>query len=160
MTNKIDNIVIVGGGTAGWLAAAHLTQTLNSSENYCNITLIESSDIDTIGVGEATVRTIKETLQFLEIEEAEFMRACNASFKMAIKFVNWTNNQERNFFWHPFDKTPTIKRNSGEIPCSLSHYWLRKKLAGNSEHFDYSCYSSVYWCDAQNRLARGRSGAR
>ena len=149
MTNQIERIVIVGGGTAGWLSAAYLNHALNNRENRYQIILIESSDIGTIGVGEATIRTIKATLQFLGIEEAEFMKACNASFKTAIKFVNWTSNTKRDFYWHPFDRLPVFQSGSGSIPLPISHHWLKRKLEGNSEPFDYSCYSSVPWCDCQ-----------
>lgn len=90
MTSPIHNIIIVGGGTAGWLSACNLAKKLNiTDENSFNITLIESPDIATIGVGEGTWPTMRKTLSNLGIDEAEFMRECNATFKHGTKFVNW-----------------------------------------------------------------------
>jgi flavin-dependent dehydrogenase len=90
MSTSIHNIIIVGGGTAGWLSACNLAKKLNiSSKNSFNVTLIESPDIPTIGVGEGTWPTMRKTLSNLGIDEAEFMRECNATFKHGTKFVNW-----------------------------------------------------------------------
>ncbi len=90
MSDSINNIVIVGGGTAGWLSACNLAKQLNVvDDNSFNITLIESPDIPTIGVGEGTWPTMRKTLSKLEIDEAEFMRECDATFKHGTKFVNW-----------------------------------------------------------------------
>ncbi|NQY35666.1 MAG: tryptophan 7-halogenase [Alteromonadaceae bacterium] len=90
MRETINNIVIVGGGTAGWLSACNLAKKLNiNAENSFNVTLIESPDIPTIGVGEGTWPTMRKTLSNLGIDEAEFMRECNATFKHGTKFVNW-----------------------------------------------------------------------
>ena len=90
MRETINNIVIVGGGTAGCLSACNLAKKLNiNAENSFNVTLIESPDIPTIGVGEGTWPTMRKTLSNLGIDEAEFMRECNATFKHGTKFVNW-----------------------------------------------------------------------
>lgn len=90
MSKIIRDIVIVGGGTAGWLTACNLAKQLNvSSENTFNITLVESPDIPTIGVGEGTWPTMRKTLHRLGIDEAEFMVECDATFKHGTKFVNW-----------------------------------------------------------------------
>ena len=85
MPQNVQNIVIVGGGTAGWMTAAYLSKALSKN---VNITLVESSNITTIGVGEATFSTIKVFFDFLGLQESDWMPKCNATYKMAIKFVN------------------------------------------------------------------------
>ncbi len=107
MGKPITNITIVGGGTAGWITAALLNQRLQwgpTGNPEVKITLIESPDIGTIGVGEATVPTLKGTLQKLGISEAEFMQRTDATFKLGIWFKNWNKDGEGNFceFVHPF----------------------------------------------------------
>jgi flavin-dependent dehydrogenase len=103
MSKTIDNIIIVGGGTAGWLSACNLAKQLNAkSNNSFNVTLIESPDIPTIGVGEGTWPTMRKTLNRLGIDEADFMRECNATFKHGTKFVNWRktpkNNEKEHYY--------------------------------------------------------------
>ena len=138
-TNTIKKIVIVGGGTAGWLSAAYLNKLLNNTRQNCKITLIESSDIPTVGVGEATIPTLIQTFKFLGFSEQEWMTRCNATFKMAIKFVNWAKGDD--VYWHPFSK----QHHAGGFP--LSYYWLRNKHNGNNISYDYSCINASYLCD-------------
>ncbi|MEQ9481954.1 tryptophan halogenase family protein [Coleofasciculus sp. F4-SAH-05] len=155
--NRIQNIVIVGGGTSGWLSAAYLSKALNKSGgNPCTITLIESSDICTVGVGEATLPTLIYTLSdFLGIPEPDWMIECNATFKLGIKFVNWSGQPDQNVFWHPFGGEDIfwdpLRQGSltKELRIPISHYWLKRKLQGNPEPFDYSCFESVHLCAAK-----------
>ena len=106
MTSDTFKIVIVGGGTAGWLTAALLSQQLPAtSPKKIEITLIEASDIPTIGVGEATIPSLRQTLAACNISEAEFMTACDATFKHGIKFVNWRRSPDADpgeSYFHPF----------------------------------------------------------
>lgn len=94
----VKKIVIVGGGTAGWMTAAYLGRWLESTE--LEITLIESELIGTIGVGEATVPGIHQFTQFLGLKESEFIKATNATFKLGIEFEHWAGVDTR--FFHPF----------------------------------------------------------
>ena len=107
MDNQINEVTIVGGGTAGWLTAAFLIRFMNlrDEENPTKITLIESPNVPTIGVGEATVPTMASLLKSLGISEKEFFIRCNASFKLGVRFTNWNHDEsgQATSFIHPFD---------------------------------------------------------
>src|ERR1700737_2024401 len=85
--NRIRSIAIVGGGTAGWVAASMLARSLPGTGTV--ITLIESPEIGTVGVGEATIPPIIDLLRFLSINEEDFVRHTNATYKLGIKFSDW-----------------------------------------------------------------------
>ncbi|MEO1192264.1 MAG: FAD-dependent oxidoreductase [Pseudomonadota bacterium] len=107
MSARIDDITIVGGGTAGWLTALILQSFLNRRPDQppVTVTLIESPTIPTIGVGEATVRGITNLFRQLGINERDFMRRCNATFKLAAEFEGWNLDAEGKpvGFLHPFN---------------------------------------------------------
>lgn len=137
MSQNVQHIVIVGGGTAGWMTAAYLSKALNKN---VNITLVESSNITTIGVGEATFSTIKVFFDFLGLQESDWMPKCNATYKMAIKFVNW--NAQGRHFYHPFQRYDVVDG------FDMSEWWLKMKK--NKEAFDYSCFLIPMLCDNQS----------
>lgn len=119
---NIKRIAIVGGGTAGWLAANHLGAALSANKDV-SITLIESPDVPTIGVGEGTVPAIRDSLKKFGIRETDFIRECDATFKHGIKFINWLDKYkhgENNYYYHPFDYPFPF----GD---DLAPYWLHSK---------------------------------
>jgi hypothetical protein len=138
-------VVILGGGSAGWMTASFLSKALNGS---ADISLIESSDINTIGVGEATFSYIHLFFEFLGLREDEWMPECNASYKVAIRFVDW--NRQRRHFYHPFQKFDLVQGRS------MIEWWL--KLKEKTGRFDYACFTVPAICDAQRspRFADGR----
>jgi tryptophan 7-halogenase len=95
---RIGSIAIVGGGTAGWLAASMLARALPGTG--ITVTVIESPEIGTIGVGEATIPPIIDLLRFLSINEGDFVRHTNATYKLGIKFYDW--KETGHTYWHPF----------------------------------------------------------
>ncbi|WNO09264.1 tryptophan halogenase family protein [Teredinibacter sp. KSP-S5-2] len=115
----IRSIVIIGGGTAGWLAANHLGKKLSNTE--ISIRLIESKNIPTIGVGEGTVPEMRNTLMYFGIRETDFMQKCHATFKQSIKFVDWVDSGNNDYYHHVFDP-PRTRFND------LSAYWIKKEV--------------------------------
>ncbi|HVT57484.1 MAG TPA: tryptophan halogenase family protein [Thermoanaerobaculia bacterium] len=130
------SVVIVGGGSAGWMTAAYLRKALDAVDS---ITVIESSAINTIGVGEATFSTIRLFFDFLGLDEKDWMPSCNCTYKIAIRFVNWQAGPGH--FYHPFERLPVVDG------YSLGEWWL--KLKRGKEPFDYSCFNAPALCDHQ-----------
>ncbi|MEM8683663.1 MAG: tryptophan halogenase family protein [Pseudomonadota bacterium] len=102
MTHQISSVVIVGGGTAGWITAGTIAAKLKAECNAgFSVTLIESPNIPIIGVGEGTWPTMRRTLRDMGIRETDFIRECNASFKQGAKFAKWTTGEEDDYYYHP-----------------------------------------------------------
>ncbi len=163
MTSPIRKIVILGGGTAGWMTAAYLGKALQGT---AEIIVLEAPSIPRIGVGEATVPNLQTAFfDFLGIEESEWMRECNASFKLGIRFINWRspgNGQALprqtaggpDSFYHFFGQMPNVDG----IP--LSHYWVERELAGRGERaFGEACYAEAALMD-QNLSPRDLGGGK
>ena len=102
MGSSIQRVVIVGGGTAGWLSACLIA----AKRPNLSVTLVESPDIPTIGVGEGTWPTMRETLATIGISEAEFLRECDASFKQGSRFDGWVDGSAGDSYLHPFTLPP------------------------------------------------------
>ena len=128
--NRIRKIVILGGGTAGWMTAAALAQAVDLRQ--CELLLIESDDIGTIGVGEATIPTIHWFNKIVGIDEKEFMRETRATFKLGIEFRNWARPDHS--YFHPFGRYGLP--NDG---VAFQHRWIKARLDGQADNFeDYS----------------------
>lgn len=102
MTGEITRLAILGGGTAGWLTACLLA----ARHKWLDITLVEAPDVATIGVGEGTWPTMRQTLQAIGICEEEFLRECDASFKQGSRFDGWVSGGEGDSYLHPFTPPP------------------------------------------------------
>ncbi|WP_448245865.1 tryptophan halogenase family protein [Thalassotalea agariperforans] len=128
-TKAIKNIIIAGGGTAGWMSAAALSKLLG---RQFNITLIESDEIGTVGVGEATIPTLVTFHRLLGINEQTFMRATNATFKLGINFENW--KEPKHSYLHGFGRVGK-ECWAGEF----QHFWLHGLRHGHHAGFEQYC---------------------
>jgi len=144
-SQHIENIVIVGGGTAGWIAAAAMSRLLGAA---VKITLIESEAIGTVGVGEATIPQIRRLNGVLGLDENEFVRETRGTFKLGIEFNNWGHIGES--YLHTFG-------DAGINLASLHfhHYWLRSQAEGNTSGlWDYSLHHKAAYSNKFGRLDR------
>ncbi len=119
------NVVILGGGTAGWMCGAALAGRMRAgqADGLCTVRLIESSEIGTVGVGEATLPHIKTFNDRLGIDEADFMRKTHATFKLGIEFVDW--GREGDSYIHPFG---AFGQALGGV--EFQHLWTRGRRIG------------------------------
>jgi len=131
MTERIETIVIVGGGSAGWMAAAALANGLGLGRggNPARVTLVESEEIGIVGVGEATIPPIRLFNRQIGVSEADFMVATQGSFKLGIEFVNWGTIGNR--YFHPFG---TYGTDFDAVP--LHHWWVAARAAGETAPLD------------------------
>ena len=127
---RIRKVVIAGGGTAGWVAAAALAHQFRG---LLEIVLVESEQIGTIGVGESTVPPIRAFHRFLQIDEQEFLRAVAGTFKLAISFEDWQGQGDR--YIHPFGST-----GQGTLVCAFHHVWLEAQRRGMHSGFDSTAW--------------------
>lgn len=134
MNMPLSKIVIVGGGTAGWMTAAGLSHFLRGKGP--RITLVESDDIGTIGVGEASIPTLTGFNQLLGIDEREFVARTQGTFKLGIEFVDWTRAGHR--YFHPFGSFGQPL----DI-CDFHHHWLRAHRNGSGHDLDDYCLNTV-----------------
>lgn len=102
VTKSVRKIVILGGGTAGWLTAGVIAAEHQSkSEKGIKVILVESPDVSPIGVGEGTWPTMRGTLKKMGVSETDFFRECDASFKQGAKFAKWVTGAENDAYYHP-----------------------------------------------------------
>jgi tryptophan halogenase len=129
----IKSVVIVGGGTAGWMTASYFTAAF---QDRIPVTLIESDRVSTIGVGEATFSTVRHFFDYLELQEHEWMPSCAAGYKLAIRFENW--REQGSYFYHPFER---LRVADG---FNLAEWWLTGE---REEQFDRACFITPWLCD-------------
>lgn len=134
MTESLKRIVIVGGGTAGWMTAAKLSQVLTHLP--VEIELVESPDVSTVGVGEATIPTIRRFYHGLGLGHKDVIEACQATVKLGIKFQDWSEVGES--FIHPFGLYGQSANGIG-----FHHYWLKLRQQGYDKPFSDFCLASV-----------------
>jgi len=127
------SVVIAGGGTAGWMTAAYLRASFG---DRVSVTVVESSAIPTIGVGEATFSTIRHFFSYIGLDERDWMPECNATYKLGIRFRDWRYSGHD--FYHPFER-PTLVAGH-----TLQEWWLRCRP---SERFDRDCFVIARLCD-------------
>ncbi|KQR13502.1 MULTISPECIES: tryptophan halogenase family protein [Xanthomonas] len=130
---RIRKVVIAGGGTAGWIAACALSHQFR---DLLDITLVESDQIATVGVGESTVPPIRTFHRFLQIDEQEFLRAVAGTFKLSISFEHWRRQGER--YIHPFGIT-----GQSTLVCAFHHLWLESQRRGMPGAFGDYCLETV-----------------
>ena len=124
------NVVIVGGGTAGWMTAAALSKLLGKT---LNVRLVESEEIGTVGVGEATIPTLMTLHRLLKIDEAAFLKATQGTIKLGIQFENW--QKEGHQYFHSFGYT-----GEGCWAAGFQHFWLKGQQLGLGDP-DYGQYA-------------------
>lgn len=131
----IRSVVIVGGGTAGWMTASYLKAAF---ADRIDVTLIESTRVNRIGVGEATFSTLRHFFDYLGLDEREWLPRCAGGYKLGIRFENWS--EPGAFFYHPFER---LRKVDG---FTLADWWL---AGDRNEPFDQSCYLTYALCEAK-----------
>jgi tryptophan halogenase len=132
--DRIRRVVIVGGGTAGWMTAAALSPVLR--KDLCTIELVESDAIGIVGVGEATIPAIHDFNRKIGLDEQEFMHATGATFKLGIEFVDWTRLGDA--YMHPFGHYGFDMNG-----VAFHHYWLRMRQLGSAIPYGEYCVPPV-----------------
>ncbi|UIJ45333.1 tryptophan 7-halogenase [Sphingomonas cannabina] len=145
---RIGRVVILGGGTAGWMAATALARTFG---RHLSVTLLESDEIGIVGVGEATIPTIHWFNQLIGLDEPAFLRATRATFKLGIEFVDWTRPGHR--YLHPFGQYGV------PLPgVAFHHRWLKARAEGLD--LPLSAFSLATRLALENRFAKPASDPR
>ena len=140
-TEQIKSYVVVGGGTAGWISAAVLARALTNTD--VKITVVESPHVPTIGVGEATIPSIVDLLEYLRIPLKEFILATNSTFKLGIKFIDW--KEKGHHYWHPFG----FVGNKIEGKLFYQH-WLKHQF--ENPQFEFTDFSPAIALAKQNKF--------
>lgn len=136
----MQNVVVVGGGTAGWITASMLVKVLGKA---INITLVESDEIGIVGVGEATIPPIINFNAALGLNEADFLKATNGTIKLGIQFENW--REQGDSYMHAFGG---VGKN---FPfCDFHHFWVKSQQRGS--HSNFWDFSLNYQAAKQNKF--------
>ncbi|WP_442678219.1 tryptophan halogenase family protein [Sphingomonas sp. ASY06-1R] len=139
MSDMVQSICIVGGGSAGWLTAALIAARHQRADGGdLSITLVESERIGIVGVGEGTWPTMRQTLKKAGVSETDFLRACNASFKQGAKFARWRTGAADDFYYHP------LMLPEGFPTLNLAAHWLaRSEDEGTPSFSDAVCFQEA-----------------
>ena len=130
MQDAIRKVVIIGGGTAGWITASLIAaEHAGSRGRKLAVVLVESPDIPTIGVGEGTWPSMRMTLQKIGISEADLVRNCDASFKQGTEFIDWSGIGLEHRYYHPFSFPAEYSS------LKLADYWLERSAEGSFADF-------------------------
>ncbi|MGW7451996.1 tryptophan halogenase family protein [Streptomyces sp. NPDC054787] len=129
------SVVIVGGGTSGWMTASYLKATFG---DRLAVTLVESKNVPTIGVGEASFSTIRHFFSYLGLAETDWMPECHGTYKLAIRYDNW--REKGHHFYHPFERPRVVEG------VSLADWWLHKRPSAD---YDKDCSVIAALCDAK-----------
>lgn len=132
----IRSVVIVGGGTAGWMTASYLKAAF---ADRIDVKLVESASISRIGVGEATFSTVRHFFDYLGLDEADWLPKCAGGYKLGIRFEDWSRPGEH--FYHPFERLRLVDG------FSVADWWL--ELGDRSRPFDRSCFITSALCEAK-----------
>ncbi|MDX3194277.1 tryptophan 7-halogenase [Streptomyces sp. MN03-5084-2B] len=132
----IRSVVIVGGGTAGWMTASYLKAAFGER---IDVTLVESAAVSRIGVGEATFSTVRHFFDYLGLDEADWLPKCAGGYKLGIRFEDWGKPGE--YFYHPFERLRVVDG------FSLAEWWL--ELGDRSRPFDRSTFITTALCEAR-----------
>jgi len=132
----VRSVVIVGGGTAGWMTASYLAASFG---DRVNVTVVESAGVPRIGVGEATFSTIRHFFDYLGLDERDWLPKCAGGYKLGIRFQDWRRPGEH--FYHPFERLRVVDG------FSVADWWLA--LRTDDEPFDRSCFLVHALCEAR-----------
>lgn len=130
MDSPVQKVIVVGGGSAGWITAARIAARNGKGPDAVSVVLVESSAIGTIGVGEGTWPTMRNTLRKIGISETRFIRECDAAFKQGAKFVGWTSGTATDGYYHPLNPP------QGATELNLSGHWQARQFANPADFAD------------------------
>ncbi|RZT46158.1 glycine/D-amino acid oxidase-like deaminating enzyme [Sphingomonas sp. BK036] len=148
----IRTVIVVGGGSAGWLTACRLAARSVSSGSKVKVLLVESATVPSVGVGEGTWPTMRNTLRKIGIDETDFIRSCDAALKQGAQFVGWTDGSAGDAYYHPLNPP------AGAGDIDLSPYWLHASATETGMGTDApaqvgaSRASFADWVDYQSAL--------
>lgn len=149
MVMKTDSIVVVGGGSAGWMTAATLIKNFPNKK----ISVIESADVPTVGVGESTLGQINEWLYTLDINEDDFMKECDAGLKLSIKFTDWAG-KGAGAFHYPFGEPWTVGTN-----FNINDWFIKKAKYPDTPVTDFcNCFWPQMPLVDQNKVIKNENG--